>query len=87
MAPALMSVHSADVSMTRCSSALERLVRDCLTAVPHFFIKRSLYKQQMRKVTVSVTVMTLGILAVEMMTSKPGRSLENFDHDLECVVG
>ena len=40
----------------------------------------------MRKVTLPVIVMPLGILAVEMLVSKSGRSLENFDHYLEGVV-
>jgi hypothetical protein len=85
MAPVLMSMHSADVSMTRCSSAFVRVICNCLTADSHYYSSVT-HKQQLRKITVPVSVMSLGILAVEKMTSKPWRSLENFDHDLEGVV-
>ena len=104
MAPVVMSVYSADVSMTRCSSASVRLMCNCLTADPQNYDAVTL-KQQLRKITALVSVMSLGILAVEMMTKIPEylkasmrlghclhrastwRSLQNFDHDLEGVVG
>jgi len=87
MAHVLMSVYSADVSMTRCSTALLRAICNCPTADPHYVYYNAVTNKKQLRDTVPCHVISLGMLAVEMLTSKPGRSLENFDHDLESVVG